>query len=144
MRLASVLRKIPSNKDRTLEVNQQPVSRNDLLSLERYLDDLWRKVGIDVEFPKHFFERLNDERNKRQITVGELRNLFSNAFRKYADVFSKIKDFEGVLKSFSTAINIPFALDFDFKTGILNLVAKTIMRKKDFKTPDKTFVVESK
>ena len=147
MRLASVLRNLPADKskeDRTLDVYQQPVSRSDLKHLENYLDQLWKAANINVEFPPHFFERLNDERNKRQITVGELRKIFNDAFKKYSSHFSKIKDFEGVIKSISTAINVPFALDFDRRTNMLDLVAKTIMRKKDFKTPDKTFAVENK
>lgn len=147
MRLSSVLKNLPASKNSgntSQDPHEQNVSRSDLKQLENYLDQLWKAANINVEFPQHFFDRLNDDRNGKQITVGELKRIFSDAFKKYSSQFSKIKDFEGVLKSISTAINVPFALDFDRRTHMLDLVAKTVMRKRDFKTPDKTFAVESK
>ena len=46
------------------------------------------------------------------------------------------------MKDMRTDINMSFVLKL-MKNGMLELVAKTIMRKKDFKTSNKTFPVES-
>ena len=40
---------------------------------------------------------------------------------------------EAVIKDMKTDINMPFVINIDRK-GMLDLVAKTIMRKKNFKT----------
>ena len=50
-------------------------------------------------------------------------------------------DAEAVIKDMRTDINMPFVLNF--KSGELELVAKTIMRKKNFKTPNPELAVES-
>ena len=44
------------------------------------------------------------------------------------------------MKDMQTDVNMPFVLKWDGKE--LDLVAKTVMRKKDFKTSNKTFAVE--
>ena len=40
---------------------------------------------------------------------------------------------QAVIHDMETDINMPFVLNLD-KNGMLDLVAKTVMRKKDFKT----------
>ena len=45
------------------------------------------------------------------------------------------------MKDMKTDVNIPFALQWDNKNNELDLIAKTVMRKKDFKTPDPEFAV---
>ena len=62
-----------------------PITRNDLEQIENYADRLFAKVGIDVEFTRHFLDRVNDERNQRQITMAELTRLFKQEFKKYLD-----------------------------------------------------------
>ena len=42
-------------------------------------------------------------------------------------------DAEAVISDMETDVNMPFVLNLD-KNGMLDLVAKTVMRKKDFKT----------
>jgi len=42
-------------------------------------------------------------------------------------------DAEAVISDMETDVNMPFVLNLD-KDGMLDLVAKTVMRKKDFKT----------
>ena len=48
---------------------EREVRKSDLDQLERYADRLFASLGIDVEFTKHFLDRVNDERNVKQITV---------------------------------------------------------------------------
>jgi len=56
------------------EIREQ-VSKSDLDGVEKFADRLFAKVGIDVEFTRHFLDRVNDERNKKQITTAELTRL---------------------------------------------------------------------
>jgi hypothetical protein len=112
---------------------QKEITKSDLDQLEKYADRLFGAVGIDVEFTKHFLDRVNDERNKKQITTAELTRLFKQSFKKYGKKIAQLgPDAEAVLNDMRTDVNMPFALNL--KGGELELVAKTIMRKKDFKT----------
>ena len=120
------------------------ITRSDLNQIERYADRLFAKVGIDVEFTRHFLDRVNDERNKRQISTAELVRIFNKTYQKFGKAIAKLgPDAEAVMKDMRTDINMPFVLNLT-KSGMLELVAKTVMRKKDFKTSNKTFSVEGK
>jgi hypothetical protein len=121
----------------------QPVTQIQLDALEKALDKVFAQVGIDVEFTRHFLDRVNDERNVRQITIQELAILFKKEFQKYAKPIAQLgPDAQAVLKDLSSDINVPFALVWDSANQELDLIAKTVMRKKDFKTPNKEFAVE--
>ena len=110
---------------------QKEITKSDLDQLEKYADRLFGAVGIDVEFTRHFLDRVNDERNKKQITTAELTRLFKQSFKKYGKKIAQLgPDAEAVLNDMRTDVNMPFALNL--KGGELELVAKTIMRKKDF------------
>ena len=113
---------------------QKEITKTDLDQLERYADRLFSAVGIDVEFTRHFLDRVNDERNKKQITTAELTRLFKQSFKKYGkkDCTTWAFDAEAVINDMRTDVNMPFALNL--KGGELELVAKTIMRKKNFQT----------
>jgi hypothetical protein len=118
------------------------ITKQDLDAVEKYADKIFAKVGIDVEFTRHFLDRVNDERNKKQITSAELTRLFKQTYAKHGKKISKMgPDAEAVIKDMRTDINMPFVLNF--KNGELELVAKTIMRKKNFKTPNPELAVES-
>lgn len=117
------------------------VSSGQLQQVEKYLDKLWGRVGIDVQFTRHFFDRVNDKRNKKPISPAEVIKIFRNTYKKYGKVISKLGDqAQAVLKDMETDVNVPFVLKWD--GGEFDLVAKTIMRKKNFKTPNKKFAVE--
>lgn len=112
---------------------QKEITKSDLDQLERYADRLFSAVGIDVEFTRHFLDRVNDERNKKQITTAELTRLFKQSFKKYGKKIAQLgPDAEAVINDMRTDVNMPFALNL--KGGELELVAKTIMRKKNFQT----------
>jgi homoserine dehydrogenase len=122
-------------------ITEKTITRQDLAQIEKYADKLFAKVGIDVEFTRHFLDRVNDERNKKQITVAELTRIFKQVFKKFGKPIAKLgPDAEAVMKDMQTDINMPFVLKLSGQE--LELVAKTIMRKKDFKTSNKTFAVE--
>jgi len=123
-------------------LSEKFITKSDLDQVEKYADKLFAKVGIDVEFTRHFLDRVNDERNKKQITSAELTRLFKQTFSKHGKKIPSMgPDAEAVIKDMKTDINMPFVLNY--KNGELELVAKTIMRKKNFKTPNPELAVES-
>ena len=116
-------------------LSEQEITKSDLDGVEKYADRLYKSVGIDVEFTRHFLDRVNDARNKKQITVAELIRLFKQSYKKYGKKIAKLgPDAEAVINDMQTDVNMPFVLKWDGKE--LELVAKTVMRKPDFKTPD--------
>lgn len=124
----------------------ESISKQELDELERYLDKLFAKSGIDLEFTKHFFDRVNDARNKSPIQIEELRRIFKKVALNQKLLGKITKDgagFQGVLKDVTSKINSPFVLVLDKKNNELDLVAKTVMRKDNFKTPNKTFSVKT-
>lgn len=122
---------------------QRELTKADLNILEKHIDAAFARVGIDVEFTHHFLDRVNDERNGKQITLKELAFLFKKELIKWGKPIAQLgPDSEAVMKDLESDINIPFALNLD-RDGDLELVAKTVMRKKNFRTPDKEFPVES-
>ena len=110
------------------------ISKSDLDQIEKYADRLFAAVGIDVEFTRHFHDRVNDERNKKPINQAELVRLFRLTYKKYGKKIAQMNpDAEAVITDMETDVNMPFVINLD-KSGMLDLVAKTVMRKKDFKT----------
>jgi|TARA_B100000287_G_C20524006_1_gene738153 hypothetical protein len=117
------------------------VSQSDLDQVERYADKLFAKVGLDVEFTKHFLQRVNDTRNQKPITSAELVRLFRQEYQKHGLTIGELPaEAEAVMKDMETDINVPFKIVLN-KDGDLDLIAKTIMRKPDFKTSNQTFNV---
>lgn len=111
------------------------ITPQDLKSVENYADNLFSDVGIDVEFTKHFLDRVNDLRNKQDITPEELKALYHKTYERYANAISKLPSgSERVLTDPSTNINVPFVLNWDGKSPDIDLINKTVMRKKDFKS----------
>ena len=84
---------------------KKKVKKSDLDQIERYADRIFAAVGIDVEFTRHFLDRVNDARNVKQITPSELTRLFKQSYKKYGKKrlnFKKIdKDFYRILLNFN-------------------------------------------
>jgi hypothetical protein len=124
------------------EFEKGGVTQQQLDALEKVLDQVFSKVGIDIEFTRHFIDRVNDERNIKPISIKELAMLFKKEFIKYGKPIAQLgPDAQAVMKDLETDINIPFVLNWNGKE--LELVAKTVMRKKNFKTPNPEFPVEN-
>jgi len=123
-------------------INEE-VSQVDIDQLERFADKIFAKVGIDVEFGRHFMDRVNDERNGKPITPAELTRLFKQEYKRYGKPIAQMgPEQQAVMKDLQTDINIPFMLQWDDENNELDLIAKTVMRKKDFKTSNREFAVE--
>lgn len=119
----------------------EEVTQRDLDAVEKYADKLFAKVGLDIEFTRHFKDRVNDERNKKPITPAELIRLFKQTYKKYGKKISPMgAGAQAVIHDMQTDVNMPFVLQPD-RGGMLDLVAKTVMRKKNFSTPNKKLEV---
>ena len=116
------------------------VSQSQLNQVEKYLDKLWDKVGIDVEFTRHFMDRVNDARNNKPINTAELIKIYREVYKKYGKQISQLsRGTEVVLRDMDTDINVPVVLQWDGKE--LDMVAKTVMRKKNFMTRTRKYSV---
>lgn len=127
---------------RSFKSLREEITKRDLDGIEKFADRLFAKVGIDVEFTRHFLDRVNDERNKKQITTAELTRLFKQTYNKHGKKIPQLgPDAEAVIKDMQTDINMPFVLKWDKNSQEFELVAKTVMRKKGFATSNQTLSV---
>ena len=118
----------------------EDVSQSELNQVEKYLDKVWAKVGIDVEFTRHFMDRVNDARNVKPISPAELIKIYRQIYKKYGKPISQIPDGVNILlKDMSTDINVPVVLRWNGKE--LEMIAKTIMRKRNFKSSTKKYSI---
>lgn len=109
----------------------------DMRSVERYAEE--ELDPVDVEFGKHFFDRLVDPRNGKEITTSELLDFFTRLSSKKEQFLNFIKKYhEFVVKDRRTDINIPFM------SQINQAIAKTIMRKSNFTTPNPVIALQEK
>ena len=121
---------------------EEKFSQSDVNGLEKFADRILKKYDIDVEFTRHFVDRLNDPRNNPEIKVAELQRFFKKVERNKGKEIRQNPDVEVVLKDLASDINLPVVINY--KNGEFEVVNKTIMRKKDFKTPDKVIRYEAK
>ena len=124
-----------------LTLIKEEITKSQLNAIEAYADKLFAKLGIDIEFTRHFLDRVNDERNKKPITVAELIGMFKRLYKKHGKPLSKVDtDFDAVVKDFNNDINVPFAINVT--PDDIEMHAKTVMRKKDFKTSTPVYTLE--
>jgi len=117
------------------------ITKSELSKLESNLDALFKHLNIDIEFSRHFFERLSDARNKKAITIQELNDLFVKVHNRFGkQISTKNKDYQAVMKDIMSSLNVPFVLNIN-KKGMIELMSKTIMRKKNFSTPNQELKV---
>jgi hypothetical protein len=122
----------------------KPITKKELDEVEKYVDRLFSKIDVDVNFTRHFLDRVNDRRNVKQISTAELIRIFRETYKKYGAIIPTLgDDAQAVLKDMQTDINIPFVLNYN-KRGEIELVSKTVMRKKGFRTSNPVLTVEQK
>jgi hypothetical protein len=115
-------------------ISENTLTKKDLDTVEKFADRLYQSLGVDVEFTRHFKDRVNDERNKRQITVSELIRMFKQSHKQHGKKIANLGDSaQRVLNDTKTDINMPFIMKWDGRE--FDLIAKTVMRKKNFHTP---------
>jgi len=109
-----------------------------LNAFEKFVDKMFEKYNIDFEFTKHFRERMSDKRNDPCISMKELAQMIQKIYKKYQNgekSLSKFVNAEAVIKDMQTDLNMPIAVEYDRKNDDLVVITKTIMRKKNFRTP---------
>ena len=123
-------------------IAEQKVSDQQIKKLEHFLDKMYSMINVDVEFGRHFIDRVNDERNGKDITIPELQSLFTKTFNKYGGKIRDAEDdWQAVIVDFNSDINVPFIIKWDKRKREFELIAKTTMRKKNFKTPNEKLPV---
>jgi hypothetical protein len=125
-------------EDRGYEpVKTEKLNQSNLDSVERYAD---RELDpADIEFSNHFFDRVNDTRNGKEISEPELTGFFKRLSRhkkQFIDFLEKYNQI--VVKDERSDINIPFVKMAN------KIIAKTVMRKGNFQTSSPTMVNEVK
>ena len=113
------------------------ITFNDIRELEKEFDKKFAQFDVDFRFTRHFADRASDSRNKPCITLEELKNLFNRIYmnrKQGRKIFSRWPDMEVVLKDVRNNVNIPFVIEYDKDNDEFDVIAKTIMRKKNFKT----------
>lgn len=108
-------------------------------AFEKFVDRMFEKFGIDFEFTKHFRERMSDGRNDPCIDMKELADIIKSIYRKKKSgksPLSKHVDSEVVIKNIQSDLNMPVAIEYDRRNDEIKVIAKTIMRKKNFRTPN--------
>lgn len=108
-------------------------------AFEKFVDKMFEKFDIDFEFTKHFRERMTDSRNDPCIDMKELAAMIQKIYKKYQNgekSLNKFVDTEAVIKDMQSNLNMPIAVEYDRKNDDLVVIAKTVMRKKNFSTPN--------
>ena len=124
------IKTIIKRAERALSEN---VSKSQLDKIEAAFDKLFAKVGINIEFTRHFIDRVNDSRNVPEISVDDLVEIFGDTYKKYGKEITKLgPDAQAVLRDIETDINIPFVLVYNSRYKQFDMVSKTIMRKANF------------
>ncbi len=117
------------------KINEIPIG--DLQQIDRYADKQLNPVDV-VLTDKHFFERLTDPRNDKPISAAELTGFFKRIAKNKKKFIEFIQQYgEVVAKDNRTNINIPFMKQAN------KIIAKTIMRKSDFKSTSPKYQFEA-
>jgi len=123
LRIKNGLKPIPEST-----INEIPMG--DLQKIDTFADKKLNPVDVVIT-DKHFFDRLNDPRNGKEITSAELIGFFKRLSKHKKDFVEFLNKYNSVVAvDDRTNINIPFMKQAN------KAIAKTVMRKKDFKTPD--------
>lgn len=112
--------------------------------LETDIKRQFSKLGITINFTKHFTGRLTadhektDAHSREEISEEELVKVFKKLeashkkiFKEAAEFSDEVKrgQFEGVIREELSNINVPFALTFNKALGKYILTCKTILKK---------------
>lgn len=110
-------------------INEIPMDT--LKDIDRVADKFLNPVDV-VLTNQHFFDRLNDPRNGKEISGAELVGFFKRLGKKKKQFVDFLNQYNQIVAvDDRTSLNIPFMKQAN------KAIAKTVMRKKDFKTSNK-------
>lgn len=115
----------------------QMITKAQMKEFEKAVDRIFAKFKIDFDFTTHFAERMSDPRNTPCITIKELADFVKKIYARSGKSIKALAGTEAVIKDLQKDLNIPIAISYDPKADEFTVAAKTIMRKKNFKTPNK-------
>jgi hypothetical protein len=110
--------------------------------IANYADDVLNPIDIDI--PGHFIDQVNNKRNDPGIKTDELYDFFAKLSDEKDELAKLLDKGEVVTTDLDTDINIPFVKDIkqsQLRDKVV-AVAKTIMRKRDFTTPNEKLTFE--
>ena len=119
-----------------MEADDPEITAAQMKEFEKFVDRMFEKYKIDFEFTKHFGERMNDDRNTPKIKLKELADLIKKIYNKHGNPLKDKPGAEMVVKDLQSDLNMPVVVKYDPKNDEIDIVAKTIMRKKNFSTPN--------
>ena len=129
---------------KTFNALSEEVTQKQLNDVEKFADRILAKFNVDIEFTRHFADRMNDDRNKPAVSVAELQQIFKKIARKKAKDIKQNPDSEAVIKDIQKDLNLPVVIRYNRNKEEFEVTTKTIMRKKDFKTTSKVITTEAK
>jgi len=121
------------------------VDQSDLNTLKKYVDKIWKRVNVDIQFTQHFLDQANDRRNNPEIDLTELKRLFNVLYKQHAREITKLPKNErpngtqAVVKDLVTKVNLPFVFEWNPEKNLFNFVTKTVQRKGNFMTKNRVF-----
>lgn len=118
-------------------IAEEAVSLSQMKHFEKIVDKLFAKFDIDFEFSRHFRERMDDDRNRPDIKLRELAAFIQKIYRNQGKSIKDVAGQEAVIKDMQAKLNIPIVVKYDKRNDEFDVVAKTIMRKDNFRTPNK-------
>ena len=115
---------------------KEKLDKKDIKQIDTFADKQLDPVDVDLT-SDHFFDRLNDPRNDKEISNAELIGFFKRLAKKKKNLLDFLSKYKEIVASDSrTDINIPFLKQAD------KIIAKTILRKKDFQTSNPQLSLE--
>lgn len=118
------------------ELCEETITADQMRRFEAKVDEIFKKFKIDFDFTKHFGERMNDERNKPLISLKDLSDTIKKIYAKHGNPLKGQVGAEAVVRDVQNDLNIPVAVKYDERNDEIDVVAKTIMRKRNFATPN--------
>jgi len=115
---------------RAQEFIKEVQSQGEIRGLEAELDNMFKTLGLDVEFTSHFVERLLGR--EKQVTYNEILAAFAKLKKKYKRQLLKAKKIDmgpAALQDLDSDLNVLFAIQPDKKNNEYDLVNITVKRK---------------
>ena len=131
------------SKKKMESVQNGLIGLDQIKKFESVVDKLFAKYDIDFNFTRHFGDRMDDSRNNPSITLKELAEFIKKMYKRQGKSIKGVAGAEAVLKDIQSDLNIPVAVTYDSNNDEFDVVLKTIMRKKNFTSPDKVIKYES-
>jgi hypothetical protein len=115
-------------------IEATPLTQKDLDTIQKALEGIYKSRGFDLVYSRHFIERVNDWRNGKQITIGELITILNASIKIHGKALMMMPhEAEGIIKDANSKINLMVAIEHNSRTGLCELRIKSCYRKVNFR-----------